>query len=143
MEVPGVGNTYKTTEPTNTTAPDATPTLDYNAFLHLLIAQMKNQDPMEPMKSSDYVAQLATFSQVEKSVQMNERLNSLLTSSNLALAESLVGRAVIFPDGGPSGVVVAAKSMTNGVMVLLDTGEEMMVGPGVIVGEAPSETPTT
>ena len=143
MEIPGVSNTQKTTDQTSTASP-AAPSLDYNAFLHLLIAQMKNQDPMEPMKSSDYVAQLATFSQVEKSVQMNERLASLLSSSNLALAESLVGRTIIFPDDGPSGVVVAAKTMNNGVMVLLDSGEEMMVGPGVIVGAAiePGDTET-
>ena len=38
-------------------------TLDYNAFLQLLIAQMKNQDPTKPMDSAQYMAQLASFSE--------------------------------------------------------------------------------
>ena len=81
----------------------------------LLIAQMKNQDPMEPMASSDYVAQLATFSQVEKTVQTNERLASLLNTGNLQLAESLIGRAVVDTESQVGGTVVAAKVVDNGV----------------------------
>ena len=111
-------------------------TLDYNSFLTLLIAQMKNQDPMEPMASSDYVAQLATFSQVEKTVQTNERLASLLNTGNLQLAESLIGRAVVDTISQVGGTVVAAKVVDNGVMVLLDNGSEFMVGSGLIIGEA-------
>ncbi len=136
MDVSGVTTTTNKTTTEQKSEATATPTLDYNAFLTLLIAQMKNQDPMEPTQSSDYVAQLATFSQVEKSVQMNDRLASLLSSSNLALADSLVGKAVIFPDDGPSGVVVAAKTTSDGVMVLLDSGEERLVEEGIIVGGA-------
>ena len=137
MEVSGVQNTTKTNE-TKTPTPTqstAAPTLDYNAFLHLLIAQMRNQDPMEPMKSSDYVAQLATFSQVEKTIQTNERIASLLNTNNLQLAESLIGKAVISEEYGAAGVVVAAKVVDNGVMVLLDSGQEIPAGPGLIVGE--------
>ncbi len=140
MEVSGVLNTNKTNETQTPTQATAAPTLDYNAFLHLLIAQMRNQDPMEPMKSSDYVAQLATFSQVEKTIQTNERIASLLNTNNLQLAESLIGKAVISEEYGTAGVVVAAKVVDNGVMVLLDNGQEIPAGPGLIVGEA-AQTP--
>ncbi len=136
MEVTGVANTQKTTDKTEIEfgkAPSST--LDYNAFLTLLIAQMKHQDPMEPMKSSDYVAQLATFSQVEKSVQTNEKLSALMVSQNLSLAESLIGRTVVDSLTSVGGTVVAAKAVDNGVMVLLDSGQEFMVGEGLIVGE--------
>ena len=135
MEVSGVQNTTKTNETQTPTHSTAAPTLDYNAFLHLLIAQMRNQDPMEPMKSSDYVAQLATFSQVEKTIQTNERIASLLNTNNLQLAESLIGKAVISEEYETAGVVVAAKVVDNGVMVLLDNGQEIPAGPGLIVGE--------
>jgi flagellar basal-body rod modification protein FlgD len=91
---------------------------------------------MEPMASSDYVAQLATFSQVEKTVQTNERLASLLNTGNLQLAESLIGRAVVDTISQVGGTVVAAKVVDNGVMVLLDNGSEFMVGSGLIIGEA-------
>jgi flagellar basal-body rod modification protein FlgD len=143
MDVSGVLNTtQKTTNETQKpTESTAAPTLDYNAFLHLLIAQMRNQDPMEPMKSSDYVAQLATFSQVEKTIQTNERIASLLNTGNLQLAESLIGKTVISEENNAAGVVVAAKVIDNGVMVMLDDGSEFMVGDGLIIGESTSPPP--
>jgi len=141
MDVASILNTTKTEQTPETKSATATPTLDYNAFLHLLIAQMRNQDPMEPMKSSDYVAQLATFSQVEKTIQTNERIASLLNTNNLQLAESLVGKMVISDEHSTGGVVVAAKVLSNGVMVLLDNGSELMVGPGLIIGEKAAQPP--
>ena len=144
MEITGVTNTQRTSTTTETESGNASSAmLDYNAFLTLLIAQMKHQDPMEPMKSSDYVAQLATFSQVEKSVQANEKLSALMVSQNLALAESLVGKTVVDTETSIGGVVVAAKAVDNGVMVLLDSGEEFMVGEGLIVAATPTAAPST
>lgn len=107
--------------------------LDYNAFLQLLIAQMKNQDPMEPMKSSDYVAQLATFSQVEKSVQMNDRLGALLTSSQLGQAEGLIGRTITSADGSISGVAASARIGSDGVVAVLADGQELTIAAGVTI----------
>ncbi len=133
MAVTGVAGVANTATTTTAETKDSS-TLDYDAFLRLLIAQIRNQDPLEPTKSSDQIAQLATFSQVEKSIQMNDRLASLLSSTNLALADSLVGKTVIFPNNGPSGTVVAAKTMSDGVLVLLDSGVERMVEEGIIIG---------
>lgn len=107
--------------------------LDYNAFLKLLIAQMKNQDPTEPMKSSDYVAQLATFSQVEKSVQMNDRLAALLTSSQLTQATGLIGRTVTSGDGAISGVATSARIGSDGVVAVLSNGLELAIADGVTI----------
>lgn len=146
MDVSGVFGTNSTTKTDTSTSTEktATPTLDYNAFLTLLVAQMKNQDPMEPMQSSDYVAQLATFSQVEKTIQTNERIASLLNTGNLQLAESLIGKTVISEADNASGVVVAAKVIDGGVTVLLDNGVEFAVGEGLIIGEsAPVEETTS
>jgi flagellar basal-body rod modification protein FlgD len=79
--------------------PPATKTNDLgqDAFLKLMITQMKNQDPLSPEKNSEFVAQLAQFS----SVQGIEKLNTNFTNftggfnSNQALqASSLVGRSV-------------------------------------------------
>lgn len=112
--------------------------LDYNAFLKLLIAQLENQDPMEPMKSSDYVAQLATFSQVEKSIEMNNRLEQLLTSSQLTQAEGLIGRNIVSADGQTTGTVAAARIVSNGVVAVLTNGQEVPIGPGVTVSGQPT-----
>jgi len=48
--------------------------LDKNAFLNLLIAQLKNQDPLNPMKDQEFIAQLATFSTLEQISNMNKNM---------------------------------------------------------------------
>jgi flagellar basal-body rod modification protein FlgD len=87
--------------------------VDYQSFLKLLMAQMKNQDPTKPMESTEYVAQLATFSQVEQSVQMNARLDQILQSSALAQADALIGRkdgvTAVLSDGKTVAVVTGVK----------------------------------
>ncbi|MGD9917174.1 MAG: flagellar hook capping FlgD N-terminal domain-containing protein [Paenirhodobacter sp.] len=56
---------------------------DYQMFLQMLTTQMQNQDPTNPIDSTDYAAQLAAFSQVEQQVQTNELLTSLVTQLGL------------------------------------------------------------
>lgn len=111
--------------------------LDYDAFLQLLIAQMQNQDPMEPMKSTDYVAQLATFSQVEKSVQTNERISELLSAVRIQQAEALVGSTLESADGTVSGVVASTRIYQDGIVAVLEDGREIVVGPGVSISRGP------
>ena len=50
---------------------------DYNKFLTLLTAQIQNQDPLEPVDSTQFVAQLAQLSQVEQAVQTNTQLETV------------------------------------------------------------------
>ena len=79
--------------------------LDYDHFLQLLIAQMRNQDPTQPMDATEQIAQLATFSQVEQTIQTNQRLEMLLQSSALSEANAVIGRMVTSYDGSVSGLV--------------------------------------
>lgn len=58
---------YNSTQSGKTNSNDS---LDKTAFLQLLVAEMKYQDPLEPSSNTDYVAQLATFSQVESMQNM-------------------------------------------------------------------------
>lgn len=62
--------------------------LGYDQFLQLLCAEMQYQDPLEPTSNTDYVAQLATFSQLEATLGMQS------TEEN-SMANSLVGKQVI------------------------------------------------
>jgi len=67
---------------------------DYQMFLKMLTTQMKNQDPLNPVDSTDYATQLATFSGVEQQVQTNQLLQSLvgqLGVSGMAQLASWVG----------------------------------------------------
>jgi flagellar basal-body rod modification protein FlgD len=112
------------------TAP-ASNTVDYQSFLRLLVAQMKNQDPTAPMDSTDYVAQLATFSQVEQSVQVNAKLDQLLQSSQLSQASSIIGRTVTSADGSISGKVAEVRLFSDGIIAVLEDKREVPMLPGV------------
>ncbi len=101
--------------------------VDYDSFLKLLVAEMQNQDPTKPMESTEYVAQLASFSNVEQSIQMNEKLDNLISSSFIASAGSLIGRTITSADGATSGEIVQVK-VTNGIgTAVLASGAEISV----------------
>jgi len=73
---------------------------DFETFLTLLTTQMKNQDPLKPMESTEFVAQLATFSGVEQQVRSNDRLDdilSALTGGGAAGLADWIGREVRAP----------------------------------------------
>ncbi|MBX3579368.1 MAG: flagellar hook assembly protein FlgD [Rhizobiaceae bacterium] len=110
--------------------------VDYQSFLKLLVAQMKNQDPTAPMESTDYIAQLATFSQVEQSVQMNSKLDQLMKSNALAQADALIGRQITSADGKTTGVVNEVRLTADGLVAVLKDGKEVTVEPGVQIKAA-------
>lgn len=112
-------------------------TLDYDSFLTLLIAQMKNQDPTEPMKASEQIAQLATFSQVEQTVQTNKNLESMLKSNAITQAGSIVGKHVTSSDGLSDGVAKEVQILDSGVTAVLEDGTKIPMVPGVTI-KAPS-----
>lgn len=65
--------------------------LDGNAFLMLMMEQLKNQDPMDPMDNSQMLAQQAQFTQIQELQKMNESMN---TNNMIQQANSLVGKTV-------------------------------------------------
>jgi flagellar basal-body rod modification protein FlgD len=121
--------------PSSPMAPDATSktAVDYQSFLRLLVAEMKNQDPTNPMDSTQYVAQLASFSQVEQSVQINSKLDQLLQASTLSQAGSLIGRTVTSADGTLSGTVAEVRVLSDGIIAVTESGKEIAMGPGVVI----------
>ncbi len=83
---------------------------DFTQFLTLLTVQLQNQDPMSPMDSSEFTNQLVAFTQVEQSINTNEKLDNLVAlgiSDGLSSAQSYVGNEVsyvsseFFFDGSP------------------------------------------
>ncbi len=70
---------------------------DFDTFLRMLTVQMQNQDPLNPVDSTDYAVQLATFSGVEQAVLTNDLLTSMInqmTTSGLGQMSQWVGREV-------------------------------------------------
>lgn len=64
---------------------------DFNTFLKMLTTQMQNQDPLNPMESSDFAMQLATFSGVEQQVRSNQLLETLAAQFSLVGMSQLAG----------------------------------------------------
>ena len=62
--------------------------LDKDAFLQLLVAQMKYQDPLEPTSNTEYISQYATFSELEQ-------MQNMSASLELSRASALVGETVL------------------------------------------------
>jgi flagellar basal-body rod modification protein FlgD len=119
-------------------APAASPTattraLNYNDFLTLLMAEMKHQDPTQPMDPSQMVSQLATVSQVGQTVQMNTNLASLLTATSLTQAESLIGKTITSADGSASGQVKSVSVTTSGATATLADGASVSLANGASV----------
>ena len=105
-------------------------TVDYNAFLQLMMTQMQNQDPTDPVDSSEQLAQLASFSQVEQAIETNAKLETLLTNLSFGQVDDLIGRTAT--DGnGVSGTVTSVEIYSDGTVLGLDTGEGILLGPGV------------
>ena len=121
-----------TTSTTSTTKSDATQaSLDYDAFLKLLVAQMQNQDPLNPTDATEQLSQLASFSNVEQGIKMNQKLESMLTVSSLTQADAVLGRTLTSSDGTVSGVVKSVKVTDTGAVATLTSGATVDLGAGI------------
>jgi flagellar basal-body rod modification protein FlgD len=138
---------YSSASAASRTAPDTKPKVssDYDTFLKMLTAQIRNQDPLNPIQSSDYAVQLATFSGVEQQVRTNDLLTALterIGGSGLSGIADWVGREarstgpVSF--NGASSVTLSlqpAPRADQAVLVTLDrTGAEVMRQPVPVAG---------
>ncbi|MBD8877031.1 flagellar hook assembly protein FlgD [Roseibium polysiphoniae] len=105
-------------------------TVDYEAFLQLMMAQMQNQDPTDPVDSSEQLAQLASFSQVEQAIETNSKLETLLANMSFGQVDDLLGRTVTDANG-TTGTVESVEIYDDGTVLGLDTGEGILLGSGV------------
>jgi flagellar basal-body rod modification protein FlgD len=76
-------------------------TLGQEDFIKILVTQLTTQDPMNPQKDTEFVAQMAQFSQLESSKDMRTELESLRVQQEFLKANSMIGRRVQFqPEEG-------------------------------------------
>lgn len=102
------------------TEPKGGDQLGKEAFLSLLVAQLKYQDPSNPTDSSQFMAQTAQFAMVEKMEAVVESQTQLLASSQVQAASALVGRSITWTESDQTKTgVVSALAMTNGSPTLM------------------------
>jgi flagellar basal-body rod modification protein FlgD len=107
--------------------------VNYDAFLQLLVTELKNQDPLKPLDPTQTVSQLASFSAVEQAVKTNSLLAALAADSALSQASSLIGRTVSAPDGSATGIVRAVQTSDQGLVAILNDGREVALASGVVI----------
>jgi flagellar basal-body rod modification protein FlgD len=90
-------------------------------FLKLLVAQLQNQDPLSPTDNTAFVAQLAQFSTLQQTTQLNANFGELLKLQQLTQGADLIGKTVQFtPAGGGAATTgkVDSVAVQNGKFVL-------------------------
>jgi flagellar basal-body rod modification protein FlgD len=120
----------------NAAAAGAAATVNYNDFLQLLIAQMKTQDPTDPMDASQQIAQLASFSQVEQQIQTNSHLETTLQNQYVSQAADYIGKQIMSADGTVTGTVKEVSIYSDGVIAVTSAGDKVLIQPGVTVAPA-------
>ncbi|TNC92168.1 flagellar hook assembly protein FlgD [Thalassolituus sp.] len=113
---------------TNTSTPEKENELGRNAFLELMVAQLNNQNPLEPTDNQAFVAQLAQFSTVEGIDNLNDSADSMMSqfTSNAALqASSLVGQSVIV-EGNDTGLLTSG-GVVSGYVDVPASASNMML----------------
>ncbi len=117
-------------------------TLDKDAFLNLLLTQIKNQDPLEPLNDQDFIAQLAQFSQLEQSEKLNQGFEEMSSTMMNTQAFSMIGKYVSYSVDNGDGFTT--KYGTVGSVRVTSDGTQLVIGDDVVdldkVGEVSSDT---
>ena len=101
-------------------------TLGQNDFLKLLVTQMTSQDPLNPQKDTEFIAQMAQFSSLEQSKTMEADIAQIRTQQQLLQANALIGQTVelqVTPDVATRGIVSAVQ-VDGGTPRLIVDGQQ-------------------
>ncbi|MCG3210060.1 MAG: hypothetical protein FOGNACKC_03689 [Anaerolineae bacterium] len=128
MSVSGVSAANSTTKTTSGAShATASQDLGQDAFMQLLLAQLRNQDPLEPMKDSDFIAQLAQFNSLNEMTKMSQNIDELVKAQALGQGAALIGKTVrgLGSDGQTLTGVVTGLQISGGNVVLDISGQRM------------------
>ena len=123
-----------------------------NPFLQLLITQLQNQTPFEPVDNSAFMQQMAQFSSMEEQRELNDNLLALLSFQGalakiqgLSEGSALLGKQVTYDDGSGNLTTGTAESVfvdsQGGVKIVID-GERIDLGQITGIATAASAAPT-
>jgi flagellar basal-body rod modification protein FlgD len=96
-------------------------------FMKLMVAQLKYQNPMEPAKDLDFIAQTAQFSSLEQMTNLNTKIIELISSNKQLYANTMIGRQITWSDEDDnikSGIVTKVE-LNDGEPVLIANNEKV------------------
>ncbi|MDQ0159090.1 flagellar hook capping FlgD N-terminal domain-containing protein [Alkalibacillus salilacus] len=124
--------------------------LGRDAFLEILMTQLKNQNPLDPMKDKDFVAQMATFSELEQSTKMAESIEQMTQNqgySDFLQMSNLIGQSVHYEQKNEEGdvveqsdVVQSVRKGDNGLALTLENGDELSASEIIQIGQSSQES---
>ena len=107
-------------------------------YMKLLITQLQNQNPLEPMDNNEMASQLAQFSQLQQLESMNSNFANVLSSTERNYASTLIGREITFASEDETG----SREITSGIVeevinnvdgkIMLVTADHAVALEGVI-----------
>ena len=123
-----LNNVAAATTPASVTAPttSATQEMGKDTFLKLLVAQMKYQNPMSPTDGTQFLAQTAQFSMVEKLEQLATQSTAVLNAQQAATATGMLGRSIVATgkDGKDiTGIVTGMRITADGPVLKIGDAE--------------------
>jgi flagellar basal-body rod modification protein FlgD len=138
MSTSAIGNNsylsslYSTSTSSNTststsksTSTSGTSGLGESDFLNLLISQLKNQDPLNPISNTDFISQMANFSSLQQMTSVNTNISSLLQQQNIANSTAMIGKQVTTSDGN-SGIVNQVSMDSGQVSIYVGTNKYLL-----------------
>jgi flagellar basal-body rod modification protein FlgD len=85
-------------------------------YMKLLVTQLQNQNPLEPMDNNQMASQLAQLSQLSQTEQLNSKFSDVLATSQKSYASSLVGKEVSFSYADDTGNIQYGGGTVQGIM---------------------------
>jgi flagellar basal-body rod modification protein FlgD len=100
--------------------------LEMQDFLQLLTSQITNQDPLEPMKDTEFISQMANIASLEQMQQFTDGFSNFAQSHNSMLAHSFLGKNVTIQDQGNeiNGLVDSVETDEEGIDQLVIEGNK-------------------
>ena len=106
-------------------------------FIKMMITQLQNQDPLEPAKNDQMLAQMSQISQLQSSTNLNESLKSMVMQNQIGSASGLIGKSVTGMAGDNetvSGLVTSVKVESDAVKLELDNGHSLELARVTSIG---------
>ena len=124
------------TSPAASSSASATERLGKQDFLKLLIAQLRNQDPMKPMEDREFIAQLAQFSSLEAIQNLGAKLDGNAAAQVVGQAAVLIGKRIEakLADGTPVAGVVSEVRFAQGTPQLIVDGKSVEMSQVTLIG---------
>ena len=97
-------------------------------YMTLLVTQLQNQNPLEPMDNQDMAAQLAQFSQLQQLENVNSSFGNVLDLVQRSYASSLIGKEVSFETTAEDGTTQIQSGQVEGVILNGEDGIVLQVG---------------